>query len=164
MEKTIVLNSDYTFINTISWQRAVTLVNAGKVEVLKYSDRVARSFKKTIQIPLVIKLMKFIRSVFKKAVPFSKANILARDEFTCRFCGKYGDTIDHLVPKSKGGKSTWMNCVCACAKCNRTKGSKSLTEARMTLLKRPWEPTIAEFIQLKLKKAGLDQLLAELFA
>ena len=162
-----VLNSDFTFINFISWERAMTLIHKGKAEAIKYADDFIRSFSGVFRIPLVLKLVKLARLVYKKHVPFSKRAVFIRDDFTCAYCGercKDHPTLDHVIPQSRGGLSTWENTVCACRKCNARKGSMSTKEAHMHLRFKPFQPTIQEFLQKRLAANGVKELLADLFA
>lgn len=164
MERCIVLNGDYTFLNTINWKRAVCLAVAGKIEVLKYSSRVLHSVNgKIMNMPLVIRLIKVIRTIYKSHVPFTKRNVMVRDEFQCTYCGDKDElTIDHIIPTSRGGKNTFENCTTACKPCNNTKGNRTPSEAKMYLRKQPHSPTIAEFFRMKMKQMGLDKFLKEL--
>ncbi len=92
MERCIVLNGDYTFLNTINWKRAVCLVIKGKSEVVKYSDVVLRTVNgEFMRMPLVIKLIKIIRSIYKSHVPFTKKNVMIRDKYICVYCGSTTD-------------------------------------------------------------------------
>lgn len=160
----VVLNSSYEFLNTVSWKQAIRLICKGKVEVVKTGKRVIKNFEKTVEIviPKVLRLLKYVRAVFKKAVPFSKKNIHIRDNYTCQYCGKrdkVGNTrlgIDHIVPRASGGKSTWENCVSACWECNNKKGRKPLRETGMFLKRKPVRPTIAEFLNIRLRNSGFD--------
>jgi len=166
-DRVIVLNADFSFLNIITWKRAVALMSKGKVEVLKYGDKVVKTIKgDLLRIPAVLKLVHLVRTIFKARVPFSKRNIMVRDDFSCVYCGRSNAeshlTIDHVLPKSKGGKSTWENCVTSCKPCNAKKGHRSCVEARMYIKKRPWAPTISEFVKLKVKTLGLGNLLADL--
>uniref|UniRef100_A0A6M3JS80 Putative homing endonuclease n=1 Tax=viral metagenome TaxID=1070528 RepID=A0A6M3JS80_9ZZZZ len=165
MERVILLNSDYTFLNVLSWKKAVTLIVKGKVEVLKATDKIIHNMEKTVKIaiPLILRLLKLVRTLYKTKVPFSKANVIARDNFSCVYCGKKRGNfnIDHLVPKSRGGKSTWENCVSSCKKCNSKKSNRLPSEAGMFLKKRPYQPTIHEFLQLKMNKLGIKKILEE---
>lgn len=159
MQSVVVLNSSYEYLNSISWQKAITLLYKGKVEVVKNTDRVIRNFENTVRIfvPKIVRLLKYVRTIFKKAVYFSKRNIHCRDNWTCQYCdSKTNIGIDHIIPLSKGGKSTWENCVSCCKKCNKQKGYKSIREAKMFLKRQPFQPTINEFMHLKLKQRGFD--------
>jgi 5-methylcytosine-specific restriction endonuclease McrA len=163
--ETILLNADYSFLNNISWQKAICLLTKGKVEVLKYSERVIKNFDGSVimRIPLVMKLIKFIRTLYKTKVPFSKRNVLIRDGFQCAYCGEVSKnlTIDHIVPKSRGGKSTFENTVACCKPCNARKGNKTCRDANMFPNVKSYQPTISEFLMLKLKKLGIDNVLRE---
>ena len=140
------------------------LVFAEKVKVLKYSDRIIQGVEKVFRAPAVLVLIKVVRSVYRGKVPFSKKNILVRDRFACAYCGKIARplTLDHVIPRSKGGKTNWENCVASCRACNCKKGARTPREARMHPIKRPYQPTIAEFIRIRLKQSGVYDFLVEL--
>lgn len=165
----IVLNADYQFLNFCNWKRALSLVNAGKAEVLKASNKVIKNFTGTFTfaIPYVIKLVKLVRAVYRRRVPWSKRNVFIRDNNTCQYCGKENlkrPELEHVIPKSKGGKSSFENCVTACKECNRTKGDRTPSEAKMYLKKQPKMPTINEFLQMKLKSHNnVKDLIDEIF-
>ena len=166
MDSCIILNADYTFLNMVSWQKAITLMVKGKTEVLRYTEKIVSNFEKTVifKIPAVMKLIKIIRVIYRTGVPFNKRNVIVRDEFECAYCGIESKslTVDHVIPLSRGGKSNFENCVAACKKCNAKKGNKLPSEIHMYIQKIPYQPTIAEFLRLKLKKLGLDIVLKEL--
>ena len=140
------------------------LVFAEKVKVLKYSDRIIQGVGKVFRAPAVLLLIKVVRSVYRARVPFSNKNVLVRDRFVCAYCGKKAKplTIDHVIPRSKGGKTSWENCVACCKACNNNKGARTPTEAKMHLIKRPFQPTIAEFIRIRLKQSAVYEVLVEL--
>lgn len=156
MEAVIVLNAGYEFIGLISWQRAMVLFFSGKVEVVKESDRIVRTVSKSFRIPAVIRLYKFIRQIYRREVPFSRKNILVRDSFVCQYCGREfppGDlTVDHVIPKVQGGENHWNNIVACCRSCNIRKGGLTPRQAGMQLVRKPFKPTIMEFINLYLKR------------
>ncbi len=162
----IILNTDYTFLNIVNWQKAIILMVKGKTEVLRYTEKVVRNFERTvvIKIPAVMKLINIIRVIYKTHVPFNKRNVIVRDEFKCAYCDLESKslTIDHIIPLSRGGKSEFENCVAACRECNHKKSNRLPSEIGMYLQRRPHQPTIAEFLRLKLKKLGLDVVLKEL--
>lgn len=164
MDRCVVLNGDYTFLNTVGWKRALCLVMKGKTEVLKYAKTVIRRADGSeVKIPLVIKLIKVIRLIYKNKVPYTKRNVLIRDKFTCQYCGSKRElTIDHIIPSSRGGKNTFENCVAACKPCNNKKNDRTPIEAKMYLRKRPYAPTISEFFRIKMKGLGMDVYLKEL--
>jgi len=162
----VLLNADYSFLGQVTWQKAVCLITKGKVEVLKYTDRVIKNFDGSVvmKIPAVMKLIKFIRTLFRTNVPFSKRNVIIRDDHTCTYCGDTPRrlTIDHIVPRSKGGKSSFENCVASCKSCNSKKGNKSCQEAKMFPRVKPIQPTISEFLRLKLKRLGINETLKDM--
>jgi 5-methylcytosine-specific restriction endonuclease McrA len=161
----ILLNADYTFLNTIDWKKAACLIAKGKIEIVKYSDKVIRSVNTIMKIPLVARLIKFIRTIYKSRVPFSKKNVMVRDGLVCSYCGedKIRLTIDHIVPKVKGGKSTFENCVASCKPCNNRKGSKTCSEAKMFPKAKAYQPTISEFLRLRMQKLGIEDIIRDSF-
>ena len=161
MTHCILLNADYTFMNIVDWRRALRLVVKNKVTVLSYSERLVRSAEGlAMRIPTVLKLVKLIRSVYRARVPFSKRNVLIRDRFSCAYCGRGSGkmTVDHIVPRSRGGASCFENCVACCRSCNARKGSHSPSEVGMHLKKTPHQPTISEFLRIRLQLLGVDDL------
>ncbi len=160
----ILLNGDYTFLSLVDWKKAIGLMVADKVRVLKFSDRVIRGVSRTFNVPAVAVLAKVVRSVYRGHVPFSRRNVLLRDGFACAYCGTRTRpiTIDHVIPKSRGGSTDFDNCVACCRACNQRKGSLRPREAGMTLRRRPWQPTISEFIRIRLRQSGVLGLLVEL--
>jgi 5-methylcytosine-specific restriction endonuclease McrA len=137
----------------------------GKVQVLRHSERIIRTAEGIIvKIPAVMKLIKLIRTLYVNRVPFSKKNVLVRDGFKCAYCGTERQklTIDHIIPKSKGGKATFENCVTSCKPCNNVKGDRTPREANMFLKAKAYQPTISEFLRLKVKKLGINDVLKDL--
>jgi len=164
MQNCVILNGDYSYLNTVSWQKAIKLLVKGKVTVIKYTEIVVKTAENMIvKIPAVMKLIKIIRTIYRTKVPFSKKNVMIRDGFTCQYCGSLKElTIDHVVPVSRGGKSTFENCVTACKQCNNKKSNKLPSEVQMYLKKKPIAPTISEFTRIKAVKAGVYDLLKDL--
>jgi len=163
MVRCVILNGDYTFLNTVGWQRAICLMLKGKAEVLKYTDRIIRCVDGSqIRIPLVMKLIKVIRMIYRNKVPFTKKNVFVRDGFKCQYCGS-GDqlTLDHVIPSSRGGKTNFENCVTACRPCNIRKNNRVPSEAKMYIRSTPHAPTISEFFRIKMKQLGLAEFLKE---
>ena len=165
MERAVVLNSDYSFLGLISWKRAIKLIVKDKVEVIKASDREICYGGGTckIQLPLVIRLIKLVRYVYKNKVPFSRKNVYIRDKYTCQYCGAQSKlSIDHVMPKTRGGKNNFENCVACCIPCNIYKDKRTPREAGMVLKNAPYEPTIMEFLMIKMKTLGIDKVLKDL--
>jgi 5-methylcytosine-specific restriction endonuclease McrA len=168
MNEVILLNSDYTPLGFIGWKKALKLIVKKKVEIIKSSTKIIHNFENTISmlIPEVIRLIKIIRNLWKRKVPFSKRNVLIRDNFICQYCKKpiknEKPSIDHIIPKSKGGKSTFENTVVCCLPCNLKKDNKTCSEAKMFPISRPVQPTINQFITMQIKNTGLEVTLKEL--
>ena len=127
MDRCVILNGDYSFLNTVNWKRAICLLIKEKAEVLKESNQIIRNGegKEIFKVPLVLKLIKVIRMIYKNRVPFTKRNMMVRDKYKCMYCGISNNlTIDHVIPISQGGKSTFDNCVawpdcCPCRSCGQ---------------------------------------------
>ena len=161
----VLLNADYSYLNIVDWRRAICLIVKNKVEVVSYSDQIVRGAEGFVmKIPAVIKLIKFIRAIYRTKVNVSKRNILIRDGFKCGYCGANTRdlTVDHIIPKSRGGKSTFENCVACCKACNHKKGGHMPSEIHMYLQRRPYHPTISEFFRMKIRNLGIDHLLKEI--
>jgi 5-methylcytosine-specific restriction endonuclease McrA len=142
--QTLVLSQSYEPIKIVSWQRAITLLFLGKVEVIEQYDRDIKTTSLLIKIPAVVRLLNVFRR-HKKPVKFSRINIYGRDKYTCQYCGvkkSIGDlTYDHVVPRAQGGKTTWTNIATSCSDCNRHKANRTPSQAGMKLLKVPAQPT-----------------------
>ena len=140
-KKVLVLNQSYEPLMVIGAKRAIILLLSEKSEcVANYSDIIhAQSF--SMSLPSVIRVNKYIR-FFRSEVLLNRANVLKRDNFTCQYCEKKTSsmTIDHIIPKNKGGKDSWDNLVAACSKCNTKKGNSLLEKIGMKLLKKPRKP------------------------
>jgi 5-methylcytosine-specific restriction endonuclease McrA len=137
----------------VHWQKAITLWCQGKVEIIASHDREIRAVSFSLKLPSVIRLLRYVR--IKKRfdyVPFSRANIYARDGYTCQYCAHKHPTqeltFDHVVPVSKGGRKDWENIVTCCVSCNRKKGGRTPEEARMRLIRHPRRPDSAPAIRI----------------
>ena len=142
--RTLVLSQGFEPVKIVSWQRAITLLFLGKVEVIEEYDRDIKTTSLVVKVPAVIRLLGAFRR-HKKPVKFSRINIYGRDRYTCQYCGlkkKIGElTYDHIVPRSHGGKTTWLNIATCCQNCNRKKANRTPEQAGMRLLKTPVQPT-----------------------
>lgn len=147
----LVLNSSYEPLGIASITRAVRLIFAGKAEVVHENGRITSP---TISIPLpsIIRMLYYIRRG-RKRVPLTKRNVLLRDDFRCAYCEKRGErlsmTVDHIVPRSRGGSSTWENLVASCSPCNSRKKDRLPAEAGMPLRIKPREPQHIPFITIQ---------------
>src|SRR3990167_8725740 len=153
MEQTLLLNASYEPLKVVHWQRAITLWCQGKVEVIAVHDREIRAVSVSFKLPSVIRLLRFVRIKRRfDYVPFSRANIYARDNHTCQYCSDALPTaeltFDHVVPVAQGGRKDWENIVTCCVSCNRRKGGRTPEEAGMRLVRRPRRPQSAPAIRI----------------
>ena len=165
MTQCVLLNADYSFLNLVNWRRAFCLMAKGKVEVVRDSHLTIRSASgEEFKIPAVMRLIKLIRTLYRSGVSFTKRNVLVRDRFKCAYCGTRRErlSIDHIIPKSRGGRTNFENCVAACKACNLRKGGRTPSEAKMYLQVKPYQPTISEFLRLKFENLGIYEVLKEL--
>jgi len=142
--RTLLLNASFEPLRVISWQRAVILWFEDKVEILEeYDDFELTSVSLTIKCPAVVRLFQYVSSK-KHRVKFSRINVFARDKYMCQYCGsKPGTqnlTYDHVIPRSRGGKTVWDNIVTCCIPCNSRKADRTPEEARMILRTKPSKP------------------------
>jgi len=138
---TLLLNGDYSPLRVVPLTRGVNLVLAGKAEVIEESDdEVLRSSRLTLKAPKVIRLTHYVKVPYRAVLPLTRKNLTARDLGKCGYCGKHGTTIDHVVPRSRGGKHEWQNVVLACSPYNGKKGDKLLAELRWELKVTPKAP------------------------
>ena len=148
----LVLNADfrplsYYPLSLWPWQEAVKAVFLDRVTILAEYDKVVRSPSMEIRIPSVVVLKDYVRP--QKRVAFTRFNLFLRDEFCCQYCGSKGDlTFDHVVPRARGGITSWENVVAACSSCNLRKGSKSLVRSGLSLRKPPRQPGAVELMNL----------------
>ena len=153
MQPVLLLNSSFEPLKVISWQRAVTMFFMGKIEVVEEYEHQIRSVSLVIKAPAVVRLLRFVK-MGRKSPPLCRSNILARDNFQCQYCARdlttREATLDHVIPRSRSGKTTWDNIVCCCAACNRKKGGRTPAEARMHLLSKPVRPDWLPVLTIRL--------------
>jgi len=144
MSQVLVLNATYEPLNVISVRRAVLLLLKEKAEIVEAAGAWLHSEQLALPVPLVIRLVCYVRIPRHFSLPLSRRTVLARDHYTCQYCGerlpKAILTVDHVQPRSKGGDTCWENVVAACGSCNRRKGGRTPDEARMPLLREPRRP------------------------
>ena len=153
MEQTLLLNASYEPLRVVHWQKAITLWCQGKVEVISVYDREVRAVSITFKLPSVIRLLRYVRVKRRlDYVPFSRANIYARDEYCCQYCGDTLPmtelTFDHVIPVAQGGRKDWENIVTCCITCNRKKGGRTPEEAGMRLTRLPKRPQSTPAIRI----------------
>ena len=157
MSRVLVLNASYEPLNICNWRRAVVLVLKGKADGLEFNGRLVYG---DLRQPTVIRLKHFVRVPYRD-VALTRRNILHRDSYACQYCGRFRHelTVDHVMPRSRGGKTVWNNVVAACHTCNRRKGSMTPEEAAMPLARPPRRPTWRDLINdSSLAGAGADWL------
>lgn len=157
MERVLVLDQSYQPIQIVDWKKAITLMTLGKVEVIKEYETEIRSRYLVLKVPSVIR---FVRKFYRprKLVKFSRVNVYARDRWSCQYCGAVGHydelTYDHIIPKSRGGRTDWTNIVTSCIPCNAKKGNKTPEEAGMRLHKKPVRPDWVPIFAVKISRSN----------
>jgi 5-methylcytosine-specific restriction endonuclease McrA len=138
----LVLNQNYEPLNICHVRRALTLLYQSKAEMLENGYGFIHTANREIPIPSVIRLPYLVKRPFHTVRKISRAEIFSRDQFTCQYCGKQTRqlTLDHVIPRYRGGQHTWENVVSACAACNRHKAGRTPEEANMKLHKIPAPP------------------------
>ena len=142
----LVLNADfrplsYYPLSLWPWQEVVKSVFLERVDVVAEYDEYVHSPSITMRLPSVIALREFVKQDRQPA--FTRFNVFLRDRFQCQYCGSHDDlTFDHVVPRSKGGRTTWENVVAACAPCNLKKGDRLPKQIRMFPTQTPYQPTV----------------------
>jgi 5-methylcytosine-specific restriction endonuclease McrA len=149
--KVLLLNSSYEPLNICSWKRALVLLLKGKAVAVELSEqRLSSGQNKKHELPVVIRLLYYVK-IPHKEIPLTRRNLMHRDNYKCQYCGKRNElTIDHVIPRSRGGKDVWENVVVACLRCNINKGSKTPQEAGLILNKKPARPF--NFVNFELSK------------
>jgi 5-methylcytosine-specific restriction endonuclease McrA len=147
--KVLVLNQGYEPISICSAKKAILLLLLTKAEIVAKKDGITiHSVRANIPLPSIIRLSRYIRIPHKK-IELSRKNILRRDGYRCQYCGTTSGelTVDHIIPKSRGGADTWENLVTACISCNNRKGNRTPEEAGMKLIAKPRKPNHIIFIK-----------------
>ena len=160
MGQVLVLNAAYEPLSVVSVKRAVILLLKEKAELIEAAEARLRSERFSIPQPLVIRLVYFLKIPRRISLPVTRRTVLARDNYTCQYCNTMPPrqklTLDHVLPRSRGGKTTWENVVTACQKCNGRKGSRTPPEANMKLISEPRRPryvAIAALSSLEARRA-----------
>ncbi|NJN83973.1 MAG: HNH endonuclease [Caldilineaceae bacterium] len=150
-KQVLVLNASYEPLSLVSVRRAVVLLLREKAEMLEATQQMLRSTSRVMPVPLVIRLVKYVRLPHRK-VPSTRTAIMLRDAYTCQYCGESPGrihlTVDHVVPRSRGGIHDWENLATACKRCNQKKGSHTPEEASMQLMRKPFEPSYVALVLL----------------
>ena len=141
----LVLTNQYTPLGRVSWKRAICWVLSEKATVVEeYEDRFIHSPTQVFPMPSVIKFLTTVAGMFRKNIKFNRRNIWLRDKGRCGYCGdkvaQSSFTFDHIIPRSKEGKTSWENIVVCCHACNQKKDSRTPEQAKMKLLHKPVRP------------------------
>lgn len=149
--RVLVLNASYEAINICTARRALKLLILEKADVVEENSLRLHSEKITLTMPEVIRLRSYIQLPYRP-IPYSRKNILLRDDFRCQYCGERFTadelTLDHIKPISRGGTDSWNNVVAACKRCNHKKGNHLPEDIGMRLIGRPQKPTLPSFLHL----------------
>lgn len=159
-DEVLLLNNDFIPLNICDMKRALLLIYLGKVEILHHDHRIITTSVGSFDSPSVLRLRYHVNRPHPR-LRLSRRGILARDNFTCQYCGASGKdmTIDHVIPKYRGGKEEWENLVCACHRCNAKKGDKTLQQSGMRLKRKPFRPHIIPYINFTKYVAGAQNQL-----
>lgn len=145
--RTLLLNASGEPLCIVTLHRAVVLVMSGKATVLESDGRVLHSSHLQLPLPVVLVLTRYVHVPPRRAVPPTRRTVLQRDDHRCAYCGGGADTVDHVQPRSRGGRHEWTNVVAACARCNHRKADRTLHELGWELPFRPraprWSLTVA---------------------
>lgn len=139
--RVLLLNATFEPLAVVTAKRAVVLMLTGKAECVQAAlEGAFHSESLTVPAPSVMRLSRYVRVPYRRSVPMTRAGVLRRDGRRCQYCGKRADTIDHVVPRSRGGTHTWDNCVAACRVCNSKKADRLLAELGWALATAPRAP------------------------
>lgn len=140
MSRALVLNASYEPMGTVPTRRAVILVLAEKADSVHETGFVLHSERLSLAVPSVVRLRQFVHLPYRRRVALSRRAIMARDGHRCQYCGAHADSIDHVVPRSRGGPHSWDNVVAACRPCNVRKRDRMLSDSGMRLKRAPAMP------------------------
>lgn len=140
--RVLLLNSTYEPLTALPVRRAVVMLMCGKADVVHDDPMgpVVHSATRTVVVPSVIRLRTFVRVPYRARIPMTRAALMHRDRFRCAYCGSKADTVDHVIPRSRGGAHSWENCVAACSACNHRKADRLLAELGWALHMTPLPP------------------------
>lgn len=128
--RVLLLNATFEPLTAVPLRRAVVLVVCGKAEVVHEDPAglTLHAATMNMEVPSVIRLSTYVRVPYRARVPLTREGLMCRDGYRCAYCGSKADTIDHVMPRSRGGAHSWQNCVACCSKCNHRKADRMLTE------------------------------------
>ena len=162
MQGVLLLNASYEPLRVIALKRAVVLILQEKAEIVEAGEEPVRSAYLTLNLPKVIRLKYFVKIPYRAKAALNRKALMARDEGICQYCFGPGNTIDHVLPRSRGGTHEWSNVVLACAPCNQKKSDKLLSELGWKLAMKPEVPRASSRILIGVVK--MDEEWAEYLA
>jgi 5-methylcytosine-specific restriction endonuclease McrA len=140
MSRALVLNATYEPLGVVACRRAVVLVLDAKAELLHDTGDAIHSEHLVLPVPSVIRLRQFVKVPFRRRAPLNRRGVFARDGHRCQYCGGPAESLDHVIPRSRGGEHAWDNVVAACRPCNVRKRDRMLADTSMQLRSRPAPP------------------------
>ena len=140
MGRALLLNASHEPLCVVPMRRAVVLVLKEKAEIVARNGAELHSERVTVPVPSVIRLHHYVRVPYRNRVPLTRAALMRRDNYRCAYCGRRAETIDHVLPRSRGGLHAWENCVASCTICNHRKADRLLSELGWTLAAPPAVP------------------------
>ena len=140
MVRALLLNATFEPLCVVSARRAVVLVLKEKAEIVHRNGAEFHSERRTVPVPTVLRLTRYVRVPYRSSVPLSRRAVFARDHHRCQYCGSAAENLDHVVPRSRGGTHVWENVVACCRRCNARKEDRLLEETDLVLRRRPAVP------------------------
>ena len=139
--QSLVLNATYEPLGVVSSRRAVVLVLTDKAIAVEHGEGVLHSVTRTVVVPAVVRLTRYVRVPYRSGVPLTRRAVFARDGGRCVYCGAAATSLDHVIPRCRGGAHDWSNVVSACGRCNHEKADRDITTLGWRLRRTPREPT-----------------------
>src|SRR3954467_12890468 len=152
MRSALVLNASYEPLSVVSARRAACLVLADKADIIEEDGTTIHSPSLTLPSPLVIRLRYMVKVPFPRPPPLSRGAVFARDDYRCQYCGRTADSIDHVMPRSRGGEHIWENVAAACRPCNLAKRDRTPDEAGMHLARPARAPKELAWISVSVNR------------
>ena len=150
MARALVLNASNEPMSVVPTRRAVVLVLRERADVLATNGAIWRSERIEMSSPSVVRLRRYIRVPFARRVPLNRRAVFIRDDFRCQYCGRQAENVDHVVPKTQGGRHSWDNVVASCRRCNTRKGGRTPSQAGLRLLRQPAAPARHSWVAVAL--------------
>ena len=152
MRGALVLNATFEPLSIVGVRRAACLVLADKAEVIEHDGTVLRSASRSVPVPLVVRLRTMVHVPYARRASLSRRAVFVRDAHQCQYCGDLADSIDHVVPRSRGGRHEWENVAAACRRCNLAKRDRTPEEAGMPLARAPRAPRGLGWVSLSVTR------------